>query len=202
MPTDWLFYWMTLPFGIVIIGLAICLPFGFWRAILGPMYKTIGIWPYAAGYLGSLAGLAILTLGTAYFEFNNRVAAGLLEESQRWQIVPGWSGYIAIISLIFLLPLTGFFGVPISAFLLRRNRLNLRNIVGVLALLWLALASVSWSLPGNEWQRKHRLESFTSILTGLVPGIVLVALPFLVGIRYVAVNRLRTVDANQSELSS
>jgi hypothetical protein len=182
MPTDWLFYWMTLPLGLAIIGGAILLPFGFWRSILGSTYSHIGIRPYIAGYVASLIGLMLLSFTSSYLEFSGRAAAGILNESQRWTIVPGWTIYIGVLSLIFVLPLLGLIGVPVSAFLLKRRLLNFRNIALILALLWLTLTCQSWAFPSNEWHRTHRLLSFTSTLTSLIPGIALVAFPFLLGI--------------------
>lgn len=35
MPTDWLFYWMTSLGGLILIGIAIGVPFLLWQKILG-----------------------------------------------------------------------------------------------------------------------------------------------------------------------
>ena len=185
MPEDWIFYWMTRPFGLAVIGVATLLPFGIWRLVLGSTYGRVGIRPYVVGYVFSLVGLMLLSFCLSYFEFSGRVATGALSETQRWTTVLGWSVYLAVLSLIFVLPMLGIVGVPVSAFLLRRKLLNFGNIAKTVLVLWIALTCILWSLPGNEWQRTHRLESFTSILASLMPGIVLVAFPFLIGLHLV-----------------
>jgi hypothetical protein len=192
MPTDWLFYSMTLPLSIAaIIGVA-ALPFGLWRSLLGTAYSTIGARPYIVGYVSSLIGLLLLSFVSSYFGFNGRVAGSLLSETQRWTVVPGWTIYIAVLSLIFVLPLLGLVGVPVSAFLLKRGRFDFRYIISTLAIFWLMFAFLVWLFPSNEWHRTHRLESFMSILRSILPGMVLVAFPFAVGIRW-ATHRNRVV---------
>lgn len=194
MPTDWLFYWMTLPLGIaVIVGVA-ALPFGLWRSLLGSAYLKIGIRPYIVGYLSSIIGLLLLGFVSSYFEFSGRVASNFLSETQRWAIVPGWTIYIAVLSLIFVLPLLGLIGVPVSAILLKRGKFDFRHIPATLVIFWLTLVVLIWLFPSNKWHRTHRLESFTSTLTGILPAIGLVALPFEMGIHWATRRnrRLRT----------
>ncbi|MGX4643480.1 hypothetical protein [Massilia sp. SYSU DXS3249] len=184
MPTDWLFYWMTLPLGIVVtIGVA-ALPFALWRSLLGPTYQHIGIRPYLMGYGAGLLGLVLLSFTSSYLNFNEQAAAGLLREAQRWTIVPGWTVYIAVISLVIVLPLLGLIGVPVSAFLLKRSRFSVRNMILALAACWLALTVLLWLFPTNDWHRNHRLASFTMILRELFPGIAFVAGPFAMAIHW------------------
>lgn len=190
MPTDWIFYWMTLPLGIAVIGGVAALPFGLWRSLLGSTYSKIGVRPYIVGYFSSLIGLLLLSFVSSYFEFSGRVASNLLNEGQRWSIVPGWTIYMAVLSLIFVLPLLGLVGVPISAILIKLGKFDFRHIIATLVIFWLALVVLVWIFPGNEWHRTHRLESFTSTLTGSFPAIGLVAFPFTVGI-YWATRRNR-----------
>ena len=182
MPSDWLFYWLTRPGGLLLIGMAIGVPFLVWRMTLGPKYAPIGSKPLALAYLYAGIGLVTMAFGASYSEFSDRVAGGLLPEAQRWSIVPGWTIYMTVLSLVLVLPLLGLIAVPVGASLLKRARLTLRNIGFCALVAWLALASLFWALPGNEWQRTHRLESFLTSSKGLLPGIFLVALPFMLGI--------------------
>lgn len=186
MPTDWLFYWMTLPSGLALIGLATGIPFIIWRLVLGRAYTEIGFKPLVAAYVCAIAGLAAMAFISSHFEFNSRVAQGVLPEAQRWSTVPGWSIYLAVLSLIFVLPLAGLVGTPLSALLLRLRRFTYANIAIATVALWLSLAVLAWVLEVNEWHRTHSFESFFMFLKDLVPSILLIALPFLLSIRWVS----------------
>lgn len=182
MALDWLFYWMTEPLGLAAIALAIALPFVLWRVVLGQTFRHIGFKPLLAAYALAALGLLTVNFATAHIEFSSRVADKLLQEAQRWSLVPGWTVYGAVISLLFVLPLLGLVAVPVSALLLRLRRLSLTTIgIAVLAS-WLTLVLIAWSIPSDDWDRDHRLESLTLWLTELAPGVVLVALPFLLGV--------------------
>ncbi|MBV8034944.1 MAG: hypothetical protein JOY88_07750 [Pelomonas sp.] len=97
-----------------------------------------------------MIGLAVISFGSAYFEFSNRVASGALKEAERWTIVPGWSIYLAVLSLLFVLPLIALVGVPLSALLLRLRRLTYPVIAGGTTAFWLALSCLLWMFPSNE----------------------------------------------------
>lgn len=182
MPADWLFYWLTRPGGLILIGIAVGIPFLIWRTTLGPKCAAIGSKPLAFAYLYAGIGLVAMVFAGSYGQFSGSVAAGMLPEAQRWSIVPGWTIYMTVLSLVPVLPLLGLIAVPVAASLLKRACLTLRNI-GLCALVaWLALVILLWSLPGNEWERTHRLESFLTSLESLLPGILFVALPFMLGI--------------------
>jgi len=193
MPTDWLFYWMTLPTGLAAIASAVALPFLLWRAVLGRSFPGIGYKPLATAYAFAAAGLLVSNFASAYLEFNSRVAKNILPEAQRWSTVPGWTIYTSVLSLVVVLPLVGLLGVSVSGLLLRYRRLSFVNIGAALLVAWLALVLVVWAFPSNEWHRTHRLESLTMWLSELAPSILLVGLPFLAGI-YVASRTYRNAE--------
>jgi len=178
MATDWLFYYLTRPLGLLVIAVAIAIPFVIWRAVLGNAYPLFGMRPIAGGYAAALAGLLLLHFISSYREFTSRVEHGMLDEGTRWSTVPGWTIYVAVLSLIVVLPMLGFIAVPITALLLKRRRFNYRSICALLLITWLVLGSSMGSLPINEWQQTHRLHVLGEILVELLPGVLLVGLPF------------------------
>lgn len=186
MASDGLFYLMTQPYGLGFIVLAIVIPFLFWRQVLGIAFPVIGFKPLAAGYVAALFGLLAQSFLFSYIEFSTRVSNGILAEVQRWLIVPNWTIYIGVLSLVFVLPILGVIGVPWSAMLVKRNRLGYRNIFAALLLVWISLALLVWLLPSNEWHRTHRLQSLFLGLKDLAPSFLLVGLPFLSAIFFVA----------------
>jgi hypothetical protein len=168
--------------------------------MLGPAFTEIGIKPLAFGYLCAALGLVLISFIACSIEFSSRAAGGLLQETQRWSIVPGWTFYVAILSLIFVLPLLGLVGVPVAAAFLKRRLLTPRNIAVFVLVLWLVLTILGWALPGNEWQRTHRLESFMMGAKDLLPGILFIALPFMFAIHSRSrAYRLRWHDASEWE---
>jgi hypothetical protein len=143
---------------------------------------AIGIKPLAFAYLYAGVGLVGMNFVGCYMDFSKRVASGMLTESQRWSVVPGWAIYSTILLLVVVLPLLGLVGVPVTATFLKRALLTPRNIAVCTLVVWLALTSVGWAFPGNEWHRAHRLESFMMWLKNLLPGILFIALPFMLAI--------------------
>jgi hypothetical protein len=184
MALDWLFYWMTEPLGLAAIALAVAVPFILWRLVLGQVFGRIGFKPLVAAYALAAPGLLLVNFVSSHIEFSSRVTDGLLQETQRWSIVPGWTVYGSVISLLFVLPLLGLVGVPVSGLLLKLRRLSFKTIGMVGLASWLTLALVAWSIPTNDWDRDHRLESLTLWLTELAPGVACVALPFLLGVYF------------------
>ena len=186
MPTDWLFYWLTQPMGLLVIGLAVAIPFVIWRVVLGKAYAHVGFSALIAGYACAMAGLVVFSFMSAYVDFSSRVAEGILQEAQRGSLVARWSVSMVVISLVFVLPLVGLLGVPLAAVLLKRRRLNYTTIAVAAALLWVSLAGLLWAVPSNEWHRMHRLESLMMWLEDLLPAVLLIAMPFLLGIFWVS----------------
>ncbi|WP_425260351.1 hypothetical protein ACPOLB_05715 [Rubrivivax sp. RP6-9] len=192
MATDWLVYWMTRPEGLALIALAVAVPFAIWRMILGPRFVSVGFAPLATGYALAGVGLALTTLISSHVEFTSRVSTGALVESDRWSIVPGWSFYFVVLSLILVLPLLGLIGTPASAWLLRKRCLSHRSIAGALVGVWLVVAALAWLTPSNEWHRTHKLESLGMWLSTVGASVVAVGLPFVYGIYLVARRRERS----------
>ena len=186
MPTDWLFYWMTLPTGLVAIGAAIALPFFLWRAVLGRSFSQYGYLPLAFAYLAAGTGLLLTNFIGSHIEFSARVAKNVLPEVQRWSIVPGWTIYTSVLALVIVLPLIGLVAVPATALLLKKQKLNIKSISVVLVLTWLALALAGWAVPTNNWHEAHRLQSLVMWLTELIQPIAFVAGAFLLATFYTA----------------
>lgn len=182
MPSDWLFYWMTLPGGLTAIALAIGLPFALWAALLGKARNVVGYSPLALAYLLAAVGLLLLNFGSSYIEFSARVSNNVLSEQQRWPTVSGCTVYTFVLSLVVALPLLGFLAVPMAALLLRVRHFSVTVIACSLVAFWLALSGLVWAFLINDWERTHRLESLLSYLSSFGLPIAFVGVPFLGGI--------------------
>ena len=191
MAPDWLVYWLTRPLGLAFIALAIAVPFALWRLVLGPQFTRAGFAPLAAGYIFAALGLVLVSFTWSYFEFNSRVAAGGLAETQRWTIVPGWSIYFVILSLAAVLPILGLIATPASAWLVKKKCLSYGSIAVSLLTVSTTLAVLMWSFPSNEWHRTNRLESLGVALSTSGVSTVTVGAPFLLGIFIVIRRRER-----------
>jgi hypothetical protein len=190
MPSDWLFYWMTLPNGLAAIGAAVALPFVFWAVLLGKARSVVGYKPLALAYLLAAIGLLLVNFGSSYLEFSSRVASNALAEDKRWSTVLGWTVYTFVLSLVAVLPLLGLLGVPAAALLVRTRRLSVSAIACGLLGMWFVLSGLAWAFPSNEWHRTHRMESLLSFLSSFALPIAFVGLPFLGGI-YAGSSRYR-----------
>jgi ABC-type transport system involved in cytochrome c biogenesis permease component len=181
MPTDWLFYYLTRPLGLLVIAVALAIPFGIWRAVLGSSFPFFGTKPVVFGYVAALTGLLLLEFISSYREFTSRVERGMLDEAARWSTIPGWTIYVAVLSLIVVRPLLGFVAVPITAALLKRRRFNYRSIGAMLLVAWLGLGLAIGSVPiaVSDGEQAHPLQILGQILIELLPGVLLIGLPFL-----------------------
>lgn len=182
VPTDWIVYGMMGPAGFLLVGMALLLSLFVWSMILGSTSTRFGVGPLLIGYACGAFGHLASNFLWSYNEFSKRVSTGLLEEAQRWSIVPGWTVYASVLTLIYLLPPATVVGVPLSAVLLKHGRLTYLSIAATAVMLWLSFAIIAWALPTNEWHRTHRLASFKMIVTDLLPSVALTAVPFLLGI--------------------
>ena len=188
MAIDGVVYFLTQPFGLVLILLALALPFLLWRVVLSEAFVQIGFVPLVAGYIAALLSLVVGCFWYSYMEFSTRASAGLLLETQRWSIVPGWTLYTAILYLTVVLPLLGIIGVPWSASLLKRKQLCFRKIVSTIIFIWLGVTmAVSFiMLAINGWNQTHLSEFFIIAFKDTLPSVALVGLPFLLGIYWVS----------------
>lgn len=182
MAGDWTVYWLASPFGLILIAIVIGVSFVLWRVTLAMDFAAIGIKPLAWAYPSAGLGLLVMNFVGCHIDFSNRVASGILSESQRWSIVPGWTVYSTILLLVIVLPLLAFVAVPVVAIVLKRALLTPTNIAVSALVVWLALSSLGWAFPGNEWHRTHRLASFLMWLKDLLPGILCIVLPFMLAI--------------------
>lgn len=191
MASDGLFLALTHPIGLVIVALAILIPCLLWAQALRtsglPSRRRI----IAVSYLAALAGLLVSCSMSSYLEFSSRVSAGILEESQRWSVVPGWTLYMSVLSLLVVLPLLAFIGVPVSAVLLRRNRFSVPASLGALCASFMGVVVFLWLLPSNEWHRTHRFESLLMIAQELSSGFILVGGAFLAALLVQVRNAVR-----------
>jgi len=202
MATDWLVYWLISPLGAILFAAAVGLPIIMWRLTLGSDFAAIGSKPLALGYLYAGIGLTGVNFVACYMDFSSRVASGILAESQRWSVVPGWTLYSTILTLVIVLPLLGVVGVPVVASVLKRALLTPGNIAIFTLTVWLALSGLGWCFPGNEWHRAHRLESFLMWLQNLLPGTLFIALPFMLAIYHGSRSyRLRAMDGQKPSAS-
>ncbi len=182
MATDWAFYYLTRPLGLLVIALLVAMPFGIWRLLMGKSFARFGLKPLGAGYLAAAIGLTLFHFASSYIEFSRRVEAGILEESARWSTVPWWTVYVGVLSLMFVLPVLGLLAVPISAFLLKAGKLSYKAILIVCLSFWLLMVLAMWLTPTNQWHETHRFESLQMIGLELLPGVVAIGMPFLLAV--------------------
>jgi hypothetical protein len=157
VPTDWVVYWMIGPAGLLIIGIAAALSVFLWSIVLGHASTRVGIRPLLIGYACGASGLLLCSFLQSFHEFSNRASEGVLQEAQRWSIVPGWTLYLSVLSLIYALPLATIVGVPTTALLLRMGKFTYASMAAKAVVIWLSLAILLWAFPTNAWHRIHRL---------------------------------------------
>ncbi|MFO0990322.1 MAG: hypothetical protein U1E67_00120 [Hyphomicrobiales bacterium] len=182
MALDFVVIWFLGRAGLLFVFVGLLIPSLLWRAILGPAYPRVGVSPLAFAYLAALVGLILVSFGTSYLEFSSRVDNHLLDEGERWSIVPGWTIYMGVLQLLMAIPALAIFCVPLAALLVRVQRVSLRYIVVVVVLGWILCIAFLWLSPTNQWHRTHRLESVKWHAIETSPMIFLVALPFFVSL--------------------
>lgn len=130
--------------------------------------------PLFAGFTVSMVSLAVLTYLASYAEFTALVHQGFYTEAQRPVYLPRRVVGQAIINLVFLLPTICFVVVPLTVWLIRRERLTFKNI-GFFAILgWFVLSFVGWV---SSYKVATPLYSFPSFLQSMALPVLLYGLP-------------------------
>ncbi len=173
------------------IALALAIPFGLWRLVLGGDFRAIGFGPLVLAYACTALGYVIVTFASAYLDFNGRVASGLLAEEQRWSIVPGWTIYTMVLFLTLLLPFL-MLAAPYTALLLRLRMPRWRSIFASALGCWVALSLLMWMITLDG--KPPEVKLLIVWLRELLPAIGFVFVPFLLGI-YAAAPSVRASDA-------
>ncbi len=185
MPSDFLYYWLVQPLGIAALIAVVASSFAVWRVVLGPEHHRYGFKPLVVAYSSALCGHTLLNFYFSHQEFNNRVARSVLQEPQRWSIVPGWTLYVGVLTLLLLLPLL----LLLSAFaaaLLRSRKLSYRTIALTNLSLAVFISVAMWWFSSGTWLLKDHLELLASTLVSATIVIALTVLPFLGIIGYLA----------------
>jgi hypothetical protein len=100
--------------------------------------------PLFAGFVVSMASLALFTYIKCYADFTSLVQQGYYTEAERAVYLPRRVVGQATVELVFLLPAISFVVVPLTTWLIRRRRLTFKGI-GLLAVVgWFALSVVGW----------------------------------------------------------
>jgi hypothetical protein len=183
MATDGVVYLMLGPYGLLLAFFTLGGALVIWRGLLGETFAELGLLPLAVAYASALAGLSALSFAFSYLQFSDLVARGLFSESQRWSVVPGRFLYAVLFHLWIVLPSLTLVCVPPAAMLIRRRRFG-SLAVGMIALaLWVAPSVALYAVAEKtEWERTHFFEQVASVLIGLLPGILLVPVPFFVSL--------------------
>ena len=195
MPTDFLVYGVTQPLGLLLMGSMILVGYGFWRLVLGNRYRDVGMMPFALAYVVAFAGLVIINFWVAYDEYSSRVLRGLLQETERWSHVRGWTLYLVTLWLPFLLLMLAFIGVPLAARLIKSDRFSYKNIAVSAVVFCFGFAVVFWGLVTaiNGWHDPQS-PGFFLIVSETLPGVAFIAVPFLLAVYLASVRKLRAAN--------
>ncbi|WP_129587798.1 hypothetical protein [Herbaspirillum robiniae] len=193
MATDFLVFWITHPLGIAIFFIA--MPLICWRLVRSEKNLSRRIRPYVLAFTSSIVGLIILCFLTSLMDFGSR-ATGPVNELGRWATILGWTIHLSILLSVFVLPLIGLIAVPVAALLLRFQRFEMRNIVGVLVFFWAILTFAVWSFPDNSWAESHRFGSFVSYGQAIACGVAFIAVPFFFTLYFMKSRNFLTTDSS------
>ena len=192
MPTDYLVYALTQPLGLFLMGSMILVGYGFWRFILGDRYRDVGVMPFGLAYFVAFSGLVVINLWVAYGEYSSRVLKGLLQETERWSHVRGWTLYLVVLWLPVFLLMLALVGVPLAAKLIKVNQFTLRNIAIRIVVFWVGFTVVFWGfITAVNGLRDPESPGLFSILMGVLPSVAFIAAPFLLTIYLASGRKLR-----------
>ena len=136
----------------------------------GPLKAYV---PLLAGFAVSMIGLALVTYSECYADFTSLVQQGYYTEAERAMYLPRRVVGQAIVALVFLLPAISFLVVPLTTWLIRKDRLTFSRI-GLLAVVgWLTLSILGWIVSSTITPPY----SLLSLLEGTIIPVLLYALP-------------------------
>lgn len=130
--------------------------------------------PLFAGFTVSMASVAVLTYLACYADFTSLVQEGFYTEAQRPLYLPARVVVQAIVELVFLLPTISFLVVPLTIWLIRRERLTFKGI-GLFAIVgWVVLSLVGWIFSYTAVAPSY---SLSSLLQSTAIPVLLYGLP-------------------------
>ena len=166
---------LILPIAVVCLSAAVF----FWSSVakIGWAGKRGPLKAYAplfAGFLASMTAVAILSYIESHALFTYLIEQGYYTEAQRALYLPRRVAGHAIVQLIFLLPIIAFVVVPLTAWLIRADRLTLKAI-GLFAVSgWVALLLLGWLLNLATSTPSYPMPTF---LTSTAIPVLLYGLP-------------------------
>ena len=135
MGADGLAVFMWSPAGIIFAALFIGVPIAVWSSKISRRFPQFGPWQPGGAYAIAGIGLAFFCFDSAYQNFSIQNAMGWLDEGQRWNIVPNWTGFLFLISLVLTLPALALILTPIVATFIMIRRMNLLSVTVTVAAL-------------------------------------------------------------------
>lgn len=186
------YYWMTQTSGLAMIAIAVAASFLLWRLVLGRVFGELGFTPLTIGYICATLGLVLLCFGGSIFFFYDDI----YEKGSLWSLVPGWTRFSTVLSLLVVLPLLELICMPICAILLKRRRFTKKAIGAVVFAVWFGLLGSFLAFLTLLSQKRSLSETvsdpFALIHSVVVASMVafLVCLPFSLGV-YFSTRRYR-----------
>lgn len=183
MPSDFAFYYLTQPLGILFQLALLVVPVLLLRAAAPTSFRKVGFRRIAQGY----GGVALVTLCLAFFEAftlgRSKVALGHIPADTFATWVSSSVLYLFVLMFIFTLLFTSFLVAPITIWFGSRNRATLPAIVMVGVVVAVLVAALSAAFPSNEWARAHPFGEFWQVLSSIGIGVILVPFGFGLGAR-------------------
>jgi hypothetical protein len=100
--------------------------------------------PILAGFVVSLICLTFLTCFECYADFTTLIEEGYYTENQRAVFLTSRVIGQEIVNLLFVLPFICLLIVPLTARLIRKNKLNLKALFAYAMIGWVSLSLVGW----------------------------------------------------------
>lgn len=183
MPTDFAFYYLTQPLGVLFQMALLLVPVLLLRAVAPAAFRKVGFRRIALGF----GGVALVTLCLAFFEAftlgRSKVALGHIPADT----FVGWVGnstlYLFVLMFIFTLAFTSLLVAPITIWFASRNRATLPAVVMVGVVVAILVAALFAFFPANDWARAHPFGAFWEFLSSIGVGAIVVPFAFGVGAR-------------------
>ncbi len=182
MPSDFLYYYLVEPSGIVFQLALFIVPLIIFK-FAAPSNCSIGSLRMLFGYLGITLATLIMSLIQAYLMGQSKVNLGHIATNELSSWVFSSTLYLFVLLLWVVLFFTSLILVPSTLWLSKKSRASISTLILLAISITTVLGLLSIIFPVNNWAQSHRLQVFLETFKSMGLYILVLVVAFGLGLR-------------------
>jgi hypothetical protein len=183
MPSDYAFYYLTQPGGIMFLVALLFGPIVLVRLVARTSYIQVGIRRLLLAHSAVLVATVVLATLEAISIGREKLAAGHVAQEAFVNWLASGVLYLAVLMYVFTLAFASFIVLPFYVWCVSRSRGTLVSLATLGVVCAMTVASLAVAFPSNQWAQTHPVQEFVAALSSIGVGAVVVCVAFGVGAR-------------------